>query len=44
EPPVVGYAREGRIVLDLRTVAPEDDEQLATAVASALRANEDTRG
>lgn len=36
EPPVVGYAREGRCLLDLRTVDPADDELLATAIARAL--------
>jgi L-seryl-tRNA(Ser) seleniumtransferase len=35
-PPVVGYIRQGRLVLDLRTVAPEDDEALAAAVRQAL--------
>jgi L-seryl-tRNA(Ser) seleniumtransferase len=38
EPPVVGYLREGRLLLDLRTVDPEDDEALVTAVLSARRA------
>ena len=38
ETPVVGYLREGRLVLDLRTVAPEDDEMLATMVERARRA------
>ena len=32
EPAVVGYARGGRLLLDLRTVDPEDDERLAAAV------------
>ncbi|HVR98973.1 MAG TPA: L-seryl-tRNA(Sec) selenium transferase [Thermoanaerobaculia bacterium] len=36
EPPVVGYLRQGRLVLDLRTVAPEDDATLVTAVRQAL--------
>ena len=36
EPPVVGYQREGRLFLDLRTVDPEDDEALAGAVERAL--------
>lgn len=31
-PPVVGRLEAGRCLLDLRTVAPEDDELLATAV------------
>lgn len=34
-PPVVGYLRGGRLVLDLRTVEPEADELLARAVAGA---------
>jgi L-seryl-tRNA(Ser) seleniumtransferase len=36
EPPVVGYIRDGRLVLDLRTVDPEDDPHLERAV-KALR-------
>ncbi|MCP4202094.1 MAG: L-seryl-tRNA(Sec) selenium transferase [bacterium] len=36
-PPVVGYSRRGRFVLDLRTVEAEDDEVLATAVLAGLR-------
>jgi L-seryl-tRNA(Ser) seleniumtransferase len=36
DPPVVGYLRQGRLILDLRTVAPEDDEALIAAVRSAL--------
>ena len=35
-PPVVGYLREGQLLLDLRTVAPEDDAALAEAVERAL--------
>ncbi len=38
EPPVVGYMREGRLLLDLRTVAPADDPRLIAAVRSALLA------
>ena len=38
EPAVVGYVREGRLVLDLRTVAPEDDAALVAAVRAALDA------
>ena len=37
DPPVVGYLRQGRLILDLRTVAPEDDDLLVTAVQAALR-------
>jgi len=36
DPPVVGYIREGRLILDLRTVDPEDDAVLAAAVRTAL--------
>ncbi len=36
EPPVVGYLREGRLLLDLRTVDPEDEEELVAAVRRAL--------
>jgi L-seryl-tRNA(Ser) seleniumtransferase len=32
EPAVVGYVRDGKLVLDLRTVAPEDDETLLAAL------------
>jgi L-seryl-tRNA(Ser) seleniumtransferase len=35
DPPVVGRAAGGALVLDLRTVAPEDDEVVARAVAWA---------
>ncbi|HVT61048.1 MAG TPA: L-seryl-tRNA(Sec) selenium transferase [Thermoanaerobaculia bacterium] len=35
-PPVVGYLRHGRLVLDLRTVDPDDDETLLAAVRAAL--------
>jgi L-seryl-tRNA(Ser) seleniumtransferase len=38
-PPVVGYLREGRLVLDLRTVDPEDDPELLAAVRRALDAS-----
>ncbi len=37
-PAVVGRIDERRLVLDLRTVLPEDDEPLARAVRAALRA------
>ncbi len=36
EPPVVGYQRGGQLLLDLRTVDPRDDEELAAAVERAL--------
>ncbi len=35
DPPVVGYLRQGRLLLDLRTVDPEDDEALIAAVERA---------
>jgi L-seryl-tRNA(Ser) seleniumtransferase len=35
-PPVVGYLREGRLLLDLRTVDPADDPALLASVAGAL--------
>jgi L-seryl-tRNA(Ser) seleniumtransferase len=38
EPPVVAYLREGRLLLDLRTVDPADDEALIAAVRRALTA------
>ena len=34
DPPVVARVEEGRVVLDLRTVFPEQDANLATALAS----------
>jgi L-seryl-tRNA(Ser) seleniumtransferase len=36
EPPVVGRVEHGAVLLDLRTVAPEDDAALGAAVARAL--------
>jgi L-seryl-tRNA(Ser) seleniumtransferase len=36
DPPVVGYIREGRLIVDLRTVDPEDDPLLEKAVEVAL--------
>jgi L-seryl-tRNA(Ser) seleniumtransferase len=38
DPPVVGYLREGRLLLDLRTVDPEDDPALVAAVGGAFQA------
>ena len=35
DPPVVGYLRDGRLILDLRTVDPDDDAALARVVARA---------
>jgi L-seryl-tRNA(Ser) seleniumtransferase len=35
EPAVVGYVRDGRLILDLRTVDPRDDDALAGAVVAA---------
>ncbi len=34
-PPVVGRIEDGRVVLDLRTVEPADDEALAAAIAAS---------
>ncbi len=36
KPPVVGYLRQGRLLLDLRTVDPEDDAALTAAVRHGL--------
>lgn len=41
EPPVVGYLRRGRLVLDLRTVPPEHDATLVRAVRAALEGERD---
>lgn len=41
-PPVVGRIDAGRCVLDLRTVAPEEDEQLLAAVTACFRSDSDT--
>jgi L-seryl-tRNA(Ser) seleniumtransferase len=35
EPPVVGYQKDGRLVLDLRTIDPGDDAELIAAVKRA---------
>jgi L-seryl-tRNA(Ser) seleniumtransferase len=35
-PPVMGYLRQGRLMLDLRTVDPEDDPALIAAIRRAL--------
>jgi L-seryl-tRNA(Ser) seleniumtransferase len=35
EPPVVAYQRDGRLVLDLRTIDPDDDRSLVVAVRAA---------
>ena len=40
DPPVVAYLRDGRLVLDLRSVDPEDDEPLLAALRAAR--DEDT--
>ncbi|MDG4821926.1 L-seryl-tRNA(Sec) selenium transferase [Asanoa sp. WMMD1127] len=37
DPPVVGRVASGRCLLDLRTVAPQDDDDLAAAVLSAAK-------
>ena len=36
DPPVIARIIDDRVVLDLRSVLPEDDERLARAVSSAL--------
>jgi L-seryl-tRNA(Ser) seleniumtransferase len=36
DPIVIGRIEKDRLILDLRTVAPEDDEALAGAVRAAL--------
>ncbi|MGH9775722.1 MAG: L-seryl-tRNA(Sec) selenium transferase [Candidatus Acidiferrales bacterium] len=36
-PPVIARIEEGRLVLDLRTVFPEEEDSLAAALLSALR-------
>lgn len=36
QPPVVGYQRDGHLILDLRTVDPLDDELLIATVRTAL--------
>jgi L-seryl-tRNA(Ser) seleniumtransferase len=38
EPPIVGRVREGRLLLDLRTVLPDEESTLAERVAEALAA------
>ncbi len=37
-PPVVGYVRDDRVILDARTVAPADEPALVAAVKAARRA------
>ncbi|HEV8238907.1 MAG TPA: L-seryl-tRNA(Sec) selenium transferase [Thermoanaerobaculia bacterium] len=44
EPPVVGYIHEGRLLLDLRTVAPADDALLVAAVRAARAGGAPTPG
>jgi L-seryl-tRNA(Ser) seleniumtransferase len=36
QPAVMGYLRQGRLMLDLRTVDPEDDPALVAAIRSAI--------
>jgi L-seryl-tRNA(Ser) seleniumtransferase len=43
-PPVVGRIADGRVVLDLRTVEPERDVELAAAVRAAIEATAPARG
>ena len=35
EPPVVGVVRDGRLLLDCRTLADDELDEVATAVAAA---------
>jgi L-seryl-tRNA(Ser) seleniumtransferase len=42
DPPVVGYLRQDRLHLDLRTVAPEDDDLLIAAMRSAVHVSRQT--
>jgi L-seryl-tRNA(Ser) seleniumtransferase len=42
--PVVAYVREERVLLDLRTVNPTDDDGLVEAVLAACREGPDGRG
>lgn len=35
KPPVVGYIRDGLLILDLRTIDPDDDEALVEAVVAS---------
>ena len=37
QPPIIGRMSEGRLLLDLRTVLPEQDELLTNCLAEALR-------
>jgi L-seryl-tRNA(Ser) seleniumtransferase len=37
DPPIVGRVQEGRLLLDLRTVLPEQDELLAERLADVIR-------
>jgi L-seryl-tRNA(Ser) seleniumtransferase len=37
-PAVVGRIADGRVLLDLRTVHPADDERLAEAIVRAIEA------
>jgi L-seryl-tRNA(Ser) seleniumtransferase len=36
EPPVIGRIEDGRLLLDLRTVAPEEDALVAAALRQVL--------
>ncbi|MFP3938931.1 MAG: hypothetical protein ACLF0P_01370, partial [Thermoanaerobaculia bacterium] len=44
EPPVVGYVRDDRVILDLRTVDPGDDDDLFAAVRRAVTHGAPARG
>ena len=43
DPPVVARSREGRILLDLRTVAPEEEAAVASALAALGRGSGEVR-
>ena len=36
DPPIVGRIADGRVILDLRTIAPSEDAEVVTAVRAAL--------
>lgn len=43
-PPVVGYVRDDRVILDLRTVDPVNDDDLLAAVRRAVAHSAPVRG
>ena len=44
DPPIVGRVQEGRLLLDLRTVLPEQDAVLAERLAEAITARNGLTG